>query len=286
LKDGLLKGWLEPKAVESHQLIIHHKVSPVFTSADAVALSQTDKMKWAVAISEELQIPPESPEYLERVVSWRSVWRPQRVRILLVAESHVAEQSGDLNVNVALPKELNKTVSLPQGFCRLVYCLGYGENDICFPKVPTNNNGTWQFWDLFGSISAGFDDSISPKMPRHNESDSISRLKWKIKVLDMLAEEGVWLEDASIIGLYASGKKLVNGNNYKKLIRESFEKFVWPVFEADPPEQVWIIGQGVGSALAGLSMISPDRVISQPQDRNVSRYKAGVKRLVDEVTGK
>jgi hypothetical protein len=286
LKDGLLKGWLEPQAGESHQPIIRSTVSPVLASADTAALSQTDKLKWAATMSEELQIPLESPEYLERVASWRSAWRPQRVRILLVAESHVAEQSGDLNVNVALPKELNTTVSLPQGFCRLVYCLGYGENDICHPKAQTNKNGTWQFWDLFGSISAGFDASISPEMPRRNKSDTISRLKWKIKVLNTLADAGVWLEDASIIGLYASGKRPVNGNNYKKLIRESFEHFVWPSFEADQPEQVWVIGLGVGSVLAGLRMISPNRVISQPQDRNVSRRQAGVKRLVDEVTGK
>ena len=94
----------------------------------------------------------ESSEYLARIGQWRDAWRPQRVRALLVAESHVAEHPGDRDVHVVLPPGVASSAQMPGGFCRLVYCLGYGESAICDPP-PVKNPGTWLFWDLFGAIA-------------------------------------------------------------------------------------------------------------------------------------
>jgi hypothetical protein len=71
---------------------------------------------------------------------------PRRARVLLVAESHVAEQPGDADVIVRLPSLARPAVPLPEGYCRLVYCLWYVENPLCGTRLPSSNGGTWQYW--------------------------------------------------------------------------------------------------------------------------------------------
>lgn len=282
------KGWLESRVTIDNQtdtsFVIPTNSPSVNTAASRpqATRTSTDREKWIKAWFDGLEIRPESLEYLDRVVQWRLAWRPHRVRILLVAESHVAEQDGDIDCNVELPEGLAPNLSLPKGFCRLVYCLGYGEKAICYPTLPDNNQGTWQFWDLLGSIGAVFDSSISSKMPRKANSNSslATRIQWKISLLNILADAGVWLEDASVIGIYRSGKRMVSGKRYDQIVRESFKNFVWPGVVKDNPVQVWVIGRSVGNALIELPMIYPDRIISQPGDHNASRYQADVERLV------
>jgi hypothetical protein len=196
---------------------------------------------------------------------------------LLLAESHVAEAPGDISVRVKLPRGLN--VVVPDGFCRLVYCLGYGENEICHPSVQ-KNGGTWQFWDIFGAIASRFEPSLQAKMPRRHESSLGARLQWKLSVLNTLLNSGVWLEDASIVGIYGpDGVRRADDVKYRRALRESFERFVWPELSLDGVEQVWVIGRAVASALKGLPMIHGDRVVSQPQDRNNDRYRTDIRRL-------
>jgi hypothetical protein len=80
------------------------------------------RSQWIKSWCDRTSIPVESDEYLQRVQFWRSAWRPKRVRILLVAESHVAEQAGDLDVRIAFSNNiLPDGFELP-GFCQLVYC--------------------------------------------------------------------------------------------------------------------------------------------------------------------
>lgn len=85
----------------------------------------TSLYEWARAWAAALGVPVESEAYLRGVTAWRRAWRPDRVKVLLVAESHVAEAAGDRNTGVIRPRWLNRT--LPSQYVRLVYCLGYGE---------------------------------------------------------------------------------------------------------------------------------------------------------------
>jgi hypothetical protein len=50
----------------------------------------------------------ESPEYLSQVEKWRRAWRPERVKVLLVAESHVGEMPGDTGVRLSVPRSEDK----------------------------------------------------------------------------------------------------------------------------------------------------------------------------------
>ena len=237
----------------------------------------SEQHEWAMSRTARAGVEAESLAYLSGVREWRQIWRPEQVRVLLVAESHVAEISGDNAVRVhtdALP------VNMPEQFVRLVYCLGYGESWLCNP-IPQENGGTWQFWDLFGAIVNGLDN----KMPRlRGRTARQGRLDWKLKTLNELKARGIWLVDASIVGLYLSGGgRPFKGSTYRETIRESFRRFVWPQFANENLAQVWTIGRGVGEALKGLEGIDSSKVISQPQDRDGNRYLSDLERMVSSV---
>lgn len=290
LADGLAKGWLDATTarrthVRHEPPVVAHGISVPATNAQK-SLSSPDigREEWAALASQGLGVQAEDPHYLQLITDWRNAWHPQRVRLLLVAESHVAEQPGDSQVYVELPASIQPSAQLPAGFCRLVYCLGYGESEICRPRAPVANGGTWQFWDLFGAIAARYEPSIAPQMPRRGLSNLHSRLQWKIAVLEVLRRAGVWLEDASIIAIYATGGgRRASGRAYARTVRESFERFVWTGVASDRPEQVWAIGRGIGGALRGLPMIQESRVISQPQDRDAERYARDMARLLQSL---
>lgn len=283
LNDGLRKGWLKENINNHNSKCIEKS----FTSENIHSFTGQSKdswIEWSSMMADKFDIIKESPEYLEAVYAWRYAWRPDRVRILLVAESHVAEEKGDLNVQVLLPDSERIGVHLPKNFCRLVYCLGYGENEVCCNKPVKNFVGTWQYWDLIGTIAARINRSIRPKMPRKINSNLQERLAWKISVLTELKKSGIWLVDASVIAVYKSGgKRLISGKLYQEIVKYSFEKFVWPNVGKDEPEQIWVIGIGVGEVLKSLPMIQESQIISQPQDRDVNRYKLGLDKLIKEI---
>src|SRR5438132_8158422 len=86
----------------------------------------------------------DSYKVVEEVERYRQFWRPNRVRVVLLAESHVRTSEEDFNYHWSYGKS-----PLHQGnFVRFVYCLAYGERDVaCIPS----NKGTWQFWLLLSS---------------------------------------------------------------------------------------------------------------------------------------
>lgn len=196
----------------------------------------------------------------------------QPIRFLLVAESHVAERLHDLKAVVQVPT----SDTLPRGFCRLVYCLGYGEDRICHP-APIGNSGTWQYWDILGQTAGG----LGNIQPRKSTSTLRNRLLWKMETLRSLQRIGVWLVDASAIALSGSGgHRLYKGKTYRQIVRDSWIQFVWPELQHEPIEEIWVIGLGVARALRGIPRIDPKRVISQPQDHDIGRYSSGLLKLV------
>lgn len=91
--------------------------------------------------------------------------------------------------------------------------------------------------------------------------------------------------DASVVAVVKPGRtRLYRGRLYREMLRESWSKFVWPNLQHEPLRQVWVIGRRVGRALKGVPGIDTARVISQPQDRNSSRYRVGLLGLVAGVS--
>jgi hypothetical protein len=120
-------------------------------------------------------------------------------------------------------------------------------------------------------------------MPR--DADGLEqRLHWKLATLRSLRTQGIWLVDASVIGIYSpGGRRIAAGAILKQMIRDSYLRFVWPQVEQEPLEQIWVIGRtAVGPALSGLPRIDSENVISQPQDRfdGGARYRRDLERMV------
>lgn len=226
---------------------------------------------WARSWAKALGTRCESADYLARIEAWRQHWRPSRVRFLLVAESHVAEVPDDLDAQVVLPG-----LASPAGYCRLVYCLGYGESEVCTPR-PRRNTGTWQYWDLLGQVAGGLGNT----QPRKAGSSLDARLQWKLDALATLQRRGIWLVDAAAVALYApGGRRTCSGSTMSRLIRESWERFVWPTLSEEPIARTWIVGRGVRRALDRRPELAHSGLISQPQDRNVARYRQELAELV------
>jgi hypothetical protein len=161
---------------------------------------------------------------------------------------------------------------LPDRYVRLIYCLGYGESSIC-TRAPESNSGTPQFWNIFGQVALG------QSQPRKGDSSLQQRLRWKVRVLEELRQRGIWLQDASPLGVYLGRGERLDQRHHVQLLREGYQRYVLPSFAGDAPEQIWVIGKGVLRALAGLPGIDPLCVISQPQDRNRAQHLEGLERL-------
>lgn len=73
------------------------------------------------------------------------------------------------------------------------------------------------------------------------------------------------------------------------MIRESFDRFVWPRVSNEPLQQKWVIGRGVRRALDGHEGLRSSRTITQPQgdradpgrhQRELDEMVASLRRLV------
>jgi hypothetical protein len=218
------------------------------------------RLEWARGWFERLNAPGESEEYLTGVEQWRSAWKPHDIKALLVAESHVAQADGDDRVKVRTDPALSVRPALPNVYVRLVYCLGYGNDEVCYPRPPGNNRGTDDFWEIF--------ERIAPSGKRHaGQPLSAHRTARRIATLERLAERGIWLEDASPIGLYLpGGQRLTNDELTRAVIAQEgwSGPYVWPKFAADPPEHIWVIGRTVSDALRGMDGMARSQRVMQP----------------------
>jgi hypothetical protein len=102
-----------------------HVVRPAAPAAVGVAAPLREEpasfQEWAADWYARLGARPESAAYLQAVVAWRNAWRPERVRVLLLAESHVGEHPGDSRLDVMPMRWVGR--SLPDRYVRLIYCL-------------------------------------------------------------------------------------------------------------------------------------------------------------------
>jgi len=202
---------------------------PGRTPATVVAPNEAsaDFGEWAAWWYKRLGARPEDAAYLAGVSAWRDAWRPTRVRGVLIAESHVAQSRGDMRVKVRTDAIGIK--ELPGQYVRPVYCLGYGESQICSPE-PYRNSGTIQYLDILGQIARGEDQ------PRKGGSSIQQRLRWKISVLLELQRRGIWLQDASPLGVYLGGGERIDPALQAGLLRDGYRRWVWPSVEDDLPE--------------------------------------------------
>ena len=82
------------------------------------------------------------------VESYRQYWKPRKVKTILLAESHVKTTASEHRslLNLQTLRSLGLP-DYPRNFCRFIYCLGKGENDLLSRAMPKNTSAN-QFWEI------------------------------------------------------------------------------------------------------------------------------------------
>ncbi|MDA8100169.1 MAG: hypothetical protein M0042_11120 [Nitrospiraceae bacterium] len=178
-------------------------------------------------------------EVVKLVHDYRMYWKPKTVKTLLLAESHVYTEIKATNHK----HEFKELPNYPCRYVRFVYCLSYGENHR-LNKIFDIRKGTPQFWKLFNeSVKGNFKIANN-----HNRADKI---KHKIMLLNKMKDDGVWLLDASIIGLYNNGLK-PDYTEYTKIVECSFESYCAPIINDIKPGRIIVIGKTVYDRIAAI----------------------------------
>jgi hypothetical protein len=205
---------------------------------------------------------------IENVEKHRNYWRPHKVRILLLGESHVYTSSAD-SISMQY-RDYIEPSNTPEIFARFVYCLGYGESDFVGNKIY-KNNGTPQYWKVFASCISNPNnpEAFAPLLKTHNPH-FISRINSKIRLLKRMRDSGVWLMDSSLLALYKPGGEKPNHHKRDKVIRVCWDRYIKHQIGRAKPDKIIIIGKNVGRALNGrIQEVSSGQhmILSQPQAR-------------------
>jgi hypothetical protein len=223
---------------------------------------------------------PEPPEAAVAAEACRQAWRPERLRVLLLAESHIATSAADLACRVALPPGLEWPG--PQGFVRHIYCAGYGEPDLIerapspllASEAPSPRGGTPQFWRLMAAAE-GASGPAWPSIARRG-TGLAARLAGKAALLHRLCARGVWLTDASLVALAVPALRRHGGGALDALaLRESWRLYHTALLPALAPAHVAVIGLGVARTLATeLDRAFPRRwsALRQPNGARAARH--------------
>jgi hypothetical protein len=196
--------------------------------------------------------------------AWRQAFRPPRVRLLLLAESHMATTAAELACPLRLPPCLDWPV--PAGFVRHIYCPAYGEPSLV-PALPTGNAGTPQYWRLFAAL-----DDAAAAPTRAAWPDPAARLAAKTALLRRLRARGIWLTDASLVAVAGPGGAREAARGHAAAIRASWERYHAARLPALAPAHVVVIGRAVATVLRGaLDAAFPGRWQAVPQPMGARR---------------
>lgn len=216
------------------------------------------------ALKKIINWTPEPYESIEAAEAHRNFWKPQKVKTLLLAESHVytTVEENAIEVN---HDDLN-TISAPKQFVRLVYCLGYGNNSLLSHQPERANGGTPAYWRLFGNAI---------DWPKNKEVKSFQN---KIEILTTMKEQGVWLLDTCPIALAGKDsqdkeiKPNIKPKKYKELIKTSWENYTQPAIEELNPDIIMIIGKMVWNELHHLLPEDKTDWIYQPNAQKAGEH--------------
>jgi hypothetical protein len=230
---------------------------------------------------------------IQDVEAHRQFWRPETLRVVLLAESHVfTAEDANLTMHPSADVLGFLPASIPNKFVRFVYCLGYGE-DLLVGANPAiePNAGTWQFWKIFQACGMGF--GVSAGVLGKDEKNAVRRINNKIRLLSRLKEMGVWLMDASCVAIAPKNSFTREKKFYSEIIQtclqsptdgEAHSYSLKAIETAQGSARVVIIGVGVDNAIGGdvRAMCGSENVITIPQPQGVyGPYDAYLKTLSD-----
>lgn len=230
----------------------------------------------------------DSLEVAKQVEEYRQFWKPDRTNVALLAESHVYTDEQDYTIKCD-EFILHKIIpNYPPRFVRFVYCLGYGENGLLKAvRTDRKNTGTPQYWKIFSSCVAENERNLGfSRVLKTGTPSLLLRLQNKVEVLRKMKRRGIWLLDASIVGLYGSGKK--NPTIIERIIEICWKNYVANIIQETSPRHTIVIGEGVDSILGPMlqRVNVPFTVIPQPQARGTSQWQLGNYRQYQRICAK
>ena len=177
-------------------------------------------------------------ESIDLVEKYRQYFKPVRVKVLLLAESHVFTSDEDIKIRI---HKISGLKDYPTKYAKFVYCLAYGERSLTKDINHPKRDGTPQFWKILYSCNTTINtkDDFLPVLGR---TPTQERIKNKVNTLLSLKEKGVWLVDTSIAALYKNGNKL---RDMQKAISVSWQSYTKQVVLDADPRHVICIGKGV-----------------------------------------
>lgn len=208
-------------------------------------------------------------ESVRLVEAYRRYFKPEAVRVVLLAESHVLTSDEDRRIAI-LP--IDNLPGYPTQYARFVYCIGYGERDLTNDPHHPRRDGTPQFWKVLFACDNRI-ENLEDFRPVQRGTSFPQRIQNKIRLLKNLRSKGIWLVDASIVAVYGSGVN-VSGRSRTKVLRESWESYTKQVVTSANPERVICVGKDVARVVENdLRALFPGRyeVIPQPNARLSSK---------------
>jgi hypothetical protein len=191
-------------------------------AAQATSMSPREAYDATAALLRGHGVTPDSFRVVQEVEAFREYWRPYKPCVVLLAESHVATRKEDFKLK--LDRKILRRLGLgdyPSHFVRFVYCLGAGERGLLPAGAGGENRSKWQFWRILWSCEN--DPSTQHfDFTRKATPDFDTRVAKKVR-LKALRRRGIWLLDASIIG--------INGqepNVKREVTSVSWERYVGP----------------------------------------------------------
>ncbi|MGB1949834.1 MAG: hypothetical protein ACPHQ9_03595 [Marinobacter sp.] len=181
-------------------------------------------------------------ESVELVETYRRFFKPEKVRCVLLAESHVFTHDSERQIPI-LP--VPGLPGYPEQYARFVYCLGYGEKHLTESENHPRRDGTPQFWKIFFSCCNPI-SSPDDFHPILGKTPAEQRVRNKIETLERMKRQGVWLVDASIVALYKDGKKIPG---MFEALEASWRSYTRDIVISAQPEHVICIGKGVASVV-------------------------------------
>ena len=193
----------------------------------------------------------DSLDVVRQVEEYRRYWKPDKVNVVLLAESHVYTDNKDFEIELDRYKLQDLVPNYPSHFVKFVYCLGYGENKLlCKVRTDRRNAGTPQYWKMFSACVAEDEDHLGfDKVLKTRTRSSTLRLRNKVEVLRKLKEKGVWLLDASIVGLYRGRKEKRRRNVTEGILAICWGNHMEHVIRQASPRHIVVVGKDVHRAL-------------------------------------
>jgi len=239
----------------------------------------------------------DSLDVVKQVEEYRQFWKPARTRanVFLLGESHVSTKDEEL------ASECNRVVldsfiqNYPTHYVRFVYCLGYGEPQILNKQLKSNRGRTSQFWKIFSSCIAESCADLGFQRILAGRTVLYQRLGNKVSILQEMQRRGIWLLDASIVGINRlKRKKSMSQEERKKIMSQEVDKAImrqeviekiittcWDEYikseiVESQPKHIIVIGKGVARILRWrLELLKASSgtthlVLPQPQGNRVN----------------